>query len=325
VRFLVPLGGDIGPAYGVLTNFLHKSVPLAIKQGKPWAGDNCAFGNGFDPDRFFPWLERMRPFRQSCLFIVIPDAVGDPVETRRLFDRWADSLAGWPLAFVAQDGQEGMEYPDPGRWSVLFLGGRGLTDEEREAGAVEWKDGDGAVRCIQQAQRMGKKIHVGRVNWGGRYNRFRVLPGSEQFTCDGTRTRFDGAERTLNAWLGYEAQQPLLRVTSGWKGYKERIAPLWPSMAGVSSDAPARQRLRRHMLDNWHGDLLKMSDRGRISVSELPAELLPDDIDCIADDGEIDYGMLCHLALGAWEDGDDDALLLLDVVAGDDASGEYAC
>ena len=66
-----------------------------------------------------------------------------------------------------------------------------------------------AVSVIKRAQRAGKHIHIGRVNWGRRYRLFAVLQGSEDFTYDGTRSRYDGREKTLRAWRGYEAQSPL--------------------------------------------------------------------------------------------------------------------
>ncbi|MEJ5200336.1 MAG: hypothetical protein WHX53_15560 [Anaerolineae bacterium] len=168
-----------------------------------WAADNQAFTRGFDPGRFFPWLEMMRPYRARCLFVVCPDAPGDRVATRQLWERWSPCLADWPLAYVAQDGETDI----PRGAQTLFLGGKRMVP-----GRLEWKRSQQAADLIQLALRRGLHVHIGRVNWGAAYRHFQLMRGSETFTCDGTRTRWDGRETTLRAWNNYQLQTPLLRL-----------------------------------------------------------------------------------------------------------------
>lgn len=198
MKFLVPVGGITAGVYGVLTSYKHKGVPAGILAGLPWAGDNCAF-TGFDAARFSVWLETMTPHRATCLFIAVPDVVGDAAATLARYVTWAQAMEGWPLAYVAQDGSEAHDIPASA--SALFIGG-----------STAWKESQAAIEMIRRAQARGLHCHVGRVNWRRRYQMFRVLEGSERFTADGTRQRFEGIERTLVAWKGYESQHPLITL-----------------------------------------------------------------------------------------------------------------
>lgn len=193
-------GGRVDPRFGVLTTY-KTGLVAGIVAGLPWACDNYAFGGNFDPAKFLTFLKKVEPYRSTCLFLTVPDVVGDAVATLNQFTEWQPRLAGWPLAFVAQDGQENLDFPDPRTWDVLFIGG-----------GTQWKESQAAIDCIKRAQALGKRIHIGRVNWKKRYDLFRVLEGSEEFTCDGTRHRFDGVEHTLDAWAGYMAQRPLISI-----------------------------------------------------------------------------------------------------------------
>ena len=199
MRFLLPTGGEMGNHYGVLVSPGSYGIPDGIKKGYPWAADNQAFTNGFNPSLFFPWLDSLLPYRNACLFVAVPDVVSDPIQTGANYRHWLRWFEGWPAAFVAQDGQEDLPLPD--YYDALFIGG-----------STAWKESAGAIECIRRAQRGGKHIHVGRVNWRRRYNLFRVLDGSDNFTCDGTRTRYDGKDRALAAWAGYMAQPPLITI-----------------------------------------------------------------------------------------------------------------
>lgn len=198
MRFLVPVGGIASDVFGILTSYKHKGVPSGIVHGLPWAGDNCAF-TGFEAQRFTEWLERMIPHRANCLFIAVPDVVGDAAATLARYVTWAEAMEGWPLAYVCQDGSEGHEIPSSAK--ALFIGG-----------TTAWKESEAAIAMIQRGQALGLHIHIGRVNWGKRYRMFRVLEGSKHFTCDGTRTRFEGVEKTLRAWKQYEQTPPLIKL-----------------------------------------------------------------------------------------------------------------
>jgi hypothetical protein len=133
----------------------------------------------------------MLRYRPLCLFVTVPDVVGDSSATIDNFWRWSPHFTGWSLAFAAQDGQENHDFPSSD-WGTLFVGG-----------STEWKEGLGAIECIKRAQALGKHIHIGRVNWWRRYALFRQIKGSEDFTCDGTRQRFEGIDRTKEAWAEY--------------------------------------------------------------------------------------------------------------------------
>jgi hypothetical protein len=200
MRFLIPVGGVTEGVYGILTSYQHKGIPAGIVAGLPWAGDNCAF-TGFDAARFSAWLDHMTPHRATCLFVAVPDVVGDAAATLARYAAWAEAMEGWPLAYVAQDGSENYDIPPDA--AALFVGG-----------TTAWKESAAAIDMIRRAQAQGLLIHVGRINWGRRYKMFRVLEGSEHFTCDGTRTRFEGTERTIAAWKSYESQTPLLTLAS---------------------------------------------------------------------------------------------------------------
>ena len=198
MMFLVPVGGVVDPRFGILTTPGHKGVPAGIKAGLPWAVDNQAFTVGFDAGVFLPWLETMEPYRETCLFVPPPDVVGDACQTLALFEQWWHQFDGWPLAFIAQDGQERLDFPDSVLWGTLFVGG-----------TTHWKLSARAMECIKRAQILGKHIHIGRVNWWRRYAHFRAMEGSDGWTCDGTRTRYDGTRGALAAWGNYQSQLAL--------------------------------------------------------------------------------------------------------------------
>ena len=199
MRFLLPVGGQVDDRFaGILTTPGMYGIAAGITAGLPWAADNQAFTKGFDAGRFFPWLASMEPYRERCLFVTVPDVVGDAVATMTNWRLWQHLFNGWPLAFAAQDGQE--DLPLPVGYDVLFVGG-----------STEWKESPAAISVIKRAQAAGKRIHIGRVNWWRRYRLFRQIAGSEEFTCDGTRQRFEGIERAKAAWADYQ-RRPVMAL-----------------------------------------------------------------------------------------------------------------
>lgn len=199
MRFLVPVGGVVDPAFGVLTSPAHNGVPSGIVAGMAWGADNGAFTASFDPEGFVTWLDTMRPYRATCLFVAVPDVVGDSGATLQRWHEWQQRLIDWPLAFVCQDGQKPHDIPTD--CAAVFIGG-----------TTAWKLGEQARACIAWAVENGRHVHIGRVNWWRRYAHFRAMPGSDSFTCDGTRTRFEGREGTLFAWKRYMGAP----VTPSW-------------------------------------------------------------------------------------------------------------
>lgn len=202
MKFFLPVGGIVDDRFGILTNYNHKAAPIGIVKGMDWAGDVPTYGKkGFGPGEWLQWIKLVQPYHSTCLFMVCPDVPFDAKLTIIWYNTFRPKLNGWPVAFVAQDGQEDLPFPE--KFSTLFIGG-----------STRWKESQAAIDCIKRAQAEGKHIHIGRVNWGRRYKMFKILEGSEGFTCDGTRTRFDGTKKTAAAWAGYMAQTPLFTIAN---------------------------------------------------------------------------------------------------------------
>jgi len=118
----------------------------------PWAADNAAFSR-FDADAYRRMLDATHA-TPGCLFVTVPDVVGDAFATRELWDDWAPVVAsyGLPAAFVLQDGVEEVGVP----WldcAAVFIGG-----------TTDFKLGATARACVCEAQRLGRWVHMGRVN-----------------------------------------------------------------------------------------------------------------------------------------------------------------
>jgi hypothetical protein len=180
--YLAPNAGKAGmpKCFGVMTSPSHGGVPRRIRQGSLWAADNQVFTCGFHADRFFSWLDCLRPYRQRCLFVTVPDVVANAIATLESFKWWAwrFKALGWPVAFVAQDGQEDLPFPPEFDW--LFIGG-----------STEWKLSDAADECIRRAQRLERRVHIGRINSLSRYRHFALI-GAD--SCDGTTICFEPDE-----------------------------------------------------------------------------------------------------------------------------------
>ena len=174
-------------------------IGYALDEVAVWALDNgCFTGSYPGDDAYMAYLARQEQHRKRCLFVAVPDVLADAAATLAQFQPMAGRIraAGWPVALVGQDGMEHLDVP----WNDLewvFLGG-----------STGWKLGPGAETLIGQAQRHGKRVHVGRVNSGARFAKFRAL-GCD--TADGTFIAF--APR-LNAdyvrqWQARDTQPPL--------------------------------------------------------------------------------------------------------------------
>lgn len=190
--------------YGIITAPNHGGVVAGVKAGLPWAADlGCIDGPSYvkriNMNMVIEWLGKMSQYHDTCLFIAGADVVGDAESTLEAYEEFGTYFSGWPVAYIAQNGAENL--PIPENCAAVFIGGD-----------TTWKESGAAVSVIKRAQMMGKHIHVGRVNWARRYNLFNILEGSESFTCDGTRTKYDGTKKTIEAWRGYESQPPLITI-----------------------------------------------------------------------------------------------------------------
>lgn len=135
-----------------------------------FAIDNGAF-SGFKRDAFLRKLEREASRISLCRFVAVPDVVvigphgpvGDARRTLEVFEYWYPQLCDWPLALVAQDGQENLPIP----WDLIkavFIGG-----------STAWKLSHHAAAVIRAAKSIGKWVHAGRVNTPGRFEYFEQL------------------------------------------------------------------------------------------------------------------------------------------------------
>lgn len=127
-----------------------------------FAIDNGAFAR-FSREGFESLLEREASRRHLCRFVAVPDVVASARRTLEVFERWYEQIGQWPLALVAQDGQEDLPIP----WDLIkavFIGG-----------STEWKMSAHARDVIKAAQALGKWTHAGRVNTPARFEYFENL------------------------------------------------------------------------------------------------------------------------------------------------------
>jgi hypothetical protein len=160
---------------------------------KVWAMDNgCFTGRYPGDDKYLELLGKYEEHRTRCLFVTVPDVIGDFRATLKTFPVMAARIreAGWPVALVAQDGMTEADVP----WSQidwLFVGGN-----------TEWKLSVDCAALIAAAVQRGVKVHVGRVNSRKRYWKFAELGAS---TADGTFISF-GPDANLPKVLAWQAE-----------------------------------------------------------------------------------------------------------------------
>lgn len=106
---------------GQLLTPLTRYQNWAVKRNQKFAIDNGAFSK-FNASGFKSLLERERANQSQCLFVAIPDIVGNARRTLEVWKMRNSFAAGWPMALVAQNGIEDLDIP----WQemkCLFLGG----------------------------------------------------------------------------------------------------------------------------------------------------------------------------------------------------------
>lgn len=136
----------------------------ALPEVGRWAADNGAF-TGFEEIPFLAMLKRHSYAKDRCLFVACPDVVGHHRPTFELFQTWGRNLraAGWPVAFIAQDGCRAGDVPFDDI-EALFIGG-----------TTTYKLSSEAARCVVAAHELGKWVHMGRVNTARRLHYAAVL------------------------------------------------------------------------------------------------------------------------------------------------------
>jgi hypothetical protein len=156
-----------------------------------FAIDNGAF-SAFDAKAFNALLAREHERRSQCIFVCAPDVVGSARRTIEVFDHWKLKLNDWPVALVAQDGQQDLPIP----WAeikAIFIGG-----------STEFKLSIHAIQIIKAAKALDKWVHVGRVNTPGRFEYF-AAAGAD--SIDGTGlSRYSWMREKINM----EQKQPEL-------------------------------------------------------------------------------------------------------------------
>tara|TARA_R110002020_G_scaffold206814_3_gene412223 strand:- start:742 stop:1386 length:645 start_codon:yes stop_codon:yes gene_type:complete len=170
---------DVSPAKlkvkrSLFTNLIGGQLLTPLTYYADWEGeyaiDNGAFSS-FDKKAFSRLLKRQVKRKERCLFVTIPDVVGNGRRTLELWKYRNRFAPHWPHALVAQNGCEDLEIP----WSemeALFIGGRD-----------PWKTSLAVTDLIKTAKTLNIHVHVGRVNTPQRYDHF-TEQGAD--TCDGS-------------------------------------------------------------------------------------------------------------------------------------------
>jgi hypothetical protein len=150
-----------------------------------WAADNGRFAAPelWNAGDWLEWAASMRRWRETCLFLVAPDVVGDAPATLDLSLPYLPTIRqlGFKAAFVSQDGATDKLVPWQ-EFDCLFVGG-----------STEWKLSEASYALINKAKWLGKWTHMGRVN---SLRRLRACLVSAFDSADGTYVRF-GPDRRL--------------------------------------------------------------------------------------------------------------------------------
>lgn len=182
------------------------SYHLRVARYPVWAADNGCFSARWSEDPWLDWLDRLP--RDRCLFAVAPDVYPDAGLSLDLGSRWSPILRamGFPVAIVAQDGAETLEW-DWDLLDVLFLGGEAGLDPE-------WKTSDRAWSLVRRARAAGKEVHMGRVNSLRRLERAREMGCT---SADGTHLKYlrrtnrrAAPDDEIQLWLDWLHSHPTL-------------------------------------------------------------------------------------------------------------------
>ena len=106
------LGCEVYQLFTPLTRFKPQHDEL-------FAIDNGAYSK-FDAQAYRALLGRESGRKRFCKFVAAPDVVGSARRTLEVFNHWYPALEGWPIALVAQDGQEDLRGKVCARSPVVF-------------------------------------------------------------------------------------------------------------------------------------------------------------------------------------------------------------
>lgn len=175
-------------------------TPLTRREnwGGVFAIDNGAF-SGLNKQGFYRCLKKHEPYMEKCLFVAVPDIVGNHRRTDELYGliTQEEEMLPWTKkwSFVAQDGIEDARI-DWYAINYLFIGG---TDR--------FKDSSAAYDVVKTAKALDIPVHVGRVNTAKRFLKYADL-GAD--TCDGSGAcKYDWMLEEINIALGIKPEPTL--------------------------------------------------------------------------------------------------------------------
>jgi len=144
--------------FGCMLNVVRQigGQESALNNGCQWIIDNGQYTESWTWKLWWSWLIKLILYRNTCLGIPIPDKVGNYILTLHLFRVFYQipKSLGYPVALCTQDGMT----PEMIPWQdvdCLFIGG-----------SNNHKRGKEAQDLIFEAKRLGKWVHVGRVQSG---------------------------------------------------------------------------------------------------------------------------------------------------------------
>lgn len=132
----------------------YRCIYSRVSSGAYWCLDNGVFTNSFIVDDWLKRVAQFLPYTKTCVFVSIPDVVGDCKSTIAQFSHYRNMVKDFPVAFVSQDGIQNQARKIPwDDFDCLFVGG---SDEHKLGPEGGW--------IIDEAKQRGKWVHVGRVN-----------------------------------------------------------------------------------------------------------------------------------------------------------------
>lgn len=153
----------------------HGIYRSRLGRGVYWCLDNGMFTEKFIQEYWIAKIEALSQYKNTCLFIVIPDVIGDCKSTLAQFSHYRSMVKDFPVALVSQDGiKEHAKYIPWNDFDCLFVGG---SDEHKLGKEGAW--------IIQEAKKRNKWVHVGRVN-----SPSRILKFWQADSWDGTHLGF---------------------------------------------------------------------------------------------------------------------------------------
>lgn len=199
MRYLTGVTNDeaeprlIAAGMGLMLN-AGNSYHLRVARYPWWAVDVVGINNRGNLDDRFDWLDRLP--RDRCLFVVSPDEYPSAERSLARGLEYAPLIRdmGFPVAVVAQDGAEKLDWP----WDeldCLFIGG-----EARTPSWGEWKVSAAAEELARRARAAGKWVHMGRVNsFDGIGSRMERARSMGCHSADGTFLKYRRRKRAGEA------------------------------------------------------------------------------------------------------------------------------